>query len=333
MAATAYAEDEMFQVVEIPEKGKGMKATRDIKKGEIILEEKPVLTWNNSKSFLQNLMGQILGMSEEKLAAVLELEDGGEPREMQTFDDDAEAKQAKRKIMRIIELNAISIECESENKNMNMSGLFLLASRINHSCSPNAVWGWMKHDKTKQWTQVRALRKVKKGEEITVSYKTLNGSKMERQKMMERYFSACLCSLCIMPEDEVVSNDKIRKEIQRLDAELQRVSDADDIGNVCRIEHGNWLVRRTQIGEEIMQLANKKLRLMKSIKDEMMKDIPMQMLECCYIAESFTDVTQEKKKKLMEMTNAAKEMCAKQGDYYLHRLISDFRWKSLQNKK
>ena len=126
----------------------------------------------------------------------------------------------------------------------------------------------------------------------------------------------------------MVANEKIRKEIQRLDAELQRASEDMEISAklVC-------LVSRRQKGEEIMQLANKKLRLMKSIKDEMIKEIPMQMLECCYIAENLTEVTEEKNKKLMEMTDAAKKMCARQGDYYLHRLTSDFSWKSLRNKR
>ena len=130
----------------------------------------------------------------------------------------------------------------------------------------------------------------------------------------------------------MVANEKIRKEIQRLDAELQRASEDMEISAkldcLVSLHHS-----RRQKGEEIMQLANKKLRLMKSIKDEMIKEIPMQMLECCYIAENLTEVTEEKNKKLMEMTDAAKKMCARQGDYYLHRLTSDFRWKSLRNKR
>ena len=75
--------------------------------------------------------------------------------------------------------------------------------------------------------------------------------------MMELYFPVCLCNLCTMPEDEVVANDKIRKEIQRLDAELQRASEDMEISAkldcLVSLHHS-----RRQKGEEIMQLANKK---------------------------------------------------------------------------
>ena len=49
------------------------------------------------------------------------------------------------------------------------NGLFLRISRFNHSCVPTAEFVW---NEKKRLQEIRAIRNIKKGEEITICYFT-----------------------------------------------------------------------------------------------------------------------------------------------------------------
>ena len=85
---------------------------------------------------------------------------------------------------------------------MEIAALFKLASKMNHSCSPNAqVQGKVFCD---CHMDVVALRDIAVGEEITVSYINLRPinslpmmSRSRRQRELERRFLfTCHCILC-----------------------------------------------------------------------------------------------------------------------------------------
>ena len=371
-SAASLAEGDMFEEVEVAGKGRGLRASREVRRGDIVLTERPIIVWDTSKHYTVNLAQSILhhsdpgialavmpgqtgnlgfsGLSRQETAAVLALHDdrkdfhayhlltlsekeialhceliGADCRKeeylmaakKEIFDKVLD--DTTRKILRIICCNSVSLECKYEKKNLNTSGLFLLHSRINHSCCPNLAWSWVREDPTKRVSRLRALRKIKKGEEMTVAYKTVRGTKAERARMLQQYFPVCLCSLCCGPEEEVKKNDKVRLQIQQLDTELDWLDQQAVLGR--------------QTGERLLQLANLKLKLMKSIKTEMIKDIPGQMVECCLVAGHLPGyVTPDRERKLCEMARAAQAICSSQGDYFLHRLTSDPRWKTLPYK-
>lgn len=73
-------------------------------------------------------------------------------------------------------------------------GLFLMFSRINHSCDPNAAWDT---GRAPGVMEVRAKRHIRPGEEITISYiNQLEKPTDERRQRLRRWGFVCQCSKC-----------------------------------------------------------------------------------------------------------------------------------------
>ena len=76
------------------------------------------------------------------------------------------------------------------------SGICLepFASMINHSCDPNSWWTFNGRE-----LQMRAVRDISAGEEMTISYITISGSYNNRQEsLLTGWGFKCLCTLCEM---------------------------------------------------------------------------------------------------------------------------------------
>jgi hypothetical protein len=76
------------------------------------------------------------------------------------------------------------------------SGICLepFASMINHSCDPNSWWTFNGRE-----LQMRAVRDISAGEELTMSYITLSGSYNIRQEsVLTGWGFKCVCTLCEM---------------------------------------------------------------------------------------------------------------------------------------
>ena len=68
------------------------------------------------------------------------------------------------------------------------------ASLINHSCDPNAVIGF---DEGR--IHVKALREIKTGEQVFISYiDNTNPLDVRQKELLERYFFECSCSKCAL---------------------------------------------------------------------------------------------------------------------------------------
>ena len=75
-------------------------------------------------------------------------------------------------------------------------GLYPLISMINHSCVPNATL--YIHN---TMAELRPLRKLKKGEEITINYIDITLPTRMRQKLLrETYYFDCQCDRCRKPD-------------------------------------------------------------------------------------------------------------------------------------
>jgi len=87
--------------------------------------------------------------------------------------------------------------------------LELFSSMFNHSCDPNAWWVFDGAE-----FQVRALRDIGKGEEVTISYVGSHLGFESRQTMLEDIWGIkCKCSLCRMgdlgPADKLLRKEMI----------------------------------------------------------------------------------------------------------------------------
>lgn len=73
------------------------------------------------------------------------------------------------------------------------SGLFYIASHSNHCCLPNCSWDIS----VKGWIVVRAVQKIERGDETTISYFGATGSAEERRKLCENNWGfCCACEAC-----------------------------------------------------------------------------------------------------------------------------------------
>jgi SET domain-containing protein len=80
------------------------------------------------------------------------------------------------------------------------NGIFLIHSCLNHSCKPNAEVVGGLADTNDTQIKVVALRNIKKGEEITISYIEQPNKKdvAERRKELKgTYLFQCNCEKCL----------------------------------------------------------------------------------------------------------------------------------------
>lgn len=103
------------------------------------------------------------------------------------------------------------------------SGLYLIQSKINHSCNPNAE---IRFPYSNNILQVVALREIAENEEICISYLDecqLNRSRHSRQKYLEEnYLFMCECEKC---QEEIHQPDVTSDEEE---CEMDADDDDDD---------------------------------------------------------------------------------------------------------
>jgi hypothetical protein len=103
----------------------------------------------------------------------------------------------------------------------NNGGLFLEASRINHSCQPNAQHAW--NDDLGHLT-VHALRDIEADREITISYISgISPGFVERQRhLMDAFSFTCVCKLCSLPLLARAGSDYRLDQIRSIEEVLER---------------------------------------------------------------------------------------------------------------
>ena len=113
------------------------------------------------------------------------------------------------------------------------AGVYLEASRFNHSCRPNAVpsFAYMRDRRI----TVKTKRVIKKGEEITISYTELFQTCEQRaEDLWIPFFFRCTCPLCSSPEKEIYDKKALAYQrdidplMDRIDLEIAR-------GNISKV--------------------------------------------------------------------------------------------------
>jgi len=153
---------EGVRVEEREGKGQGLIACRDFAPGEVIIQEDPLLVTVEGEPVV-NILKRFDGLQKEEQQLLLALYDPQQP-------EVPGVKEEKHKsVMRILWANSLQL-CSFPELGIAGTALYSTICRINHCCAPNAAWSWLKNDARKRKKVVRAIRKVKTGEEITVSY-------------------------------------------------------------------------------------------------------------------------------------------------------------------
>mmetsp|Transcript_72746 Transcript_72746/g.236248 ORF Transcript_72746/g.236248 Transcript_72746/m.236248 type:complete len:393 (-) Transcript_72746:501-1679(-) len=201
-----------FEIVEVPNKGKGVVATRDIEKGEPIVVEHPVVSFIDAeRSGLQSkvrrsVSGEQLQLKEEQLspiakALVFELHD-------------RYAVDGKEKTLEGI----VSTNAFQGDDNQYATNLLLVISRFNCSCKANASANWRSQEKRQA---VYATRRIAKGEEICISYLDTKQASTEvrRAYLEKKYGYTCMCESCVFSTPE---SDNNSDEIGRLEVSIDQ---------------------------------------------------------------------------------------------------------------
>ena len=173
--------DSCYRCVRMDGKGFGVVARRDIKVGDIILQERPILSWKNYAS----LKSQFNKLSDSEKKDVMNLSNS--------------YFELSDKLEGIANTNAFFWESTES------LCLFLRSSRFNHSCIPNIQTVYRSSE-----LSIYASCDISKDEELCLSYLPLWQSPYTlKHELRKKYRFDCCCELCSM------KNQVEKKKIMR----------------------------------------------------------------------------------------------------------------------
>ncbi|KAG5991685.1 hypothetical protein E4U52_003420 [Claviceps spartinae] len=186
------AEQAWYALEDIPGKGKGLVATRNIPRGTRILCEEALFTIPNVtdvKEALRLICQQVAALSNEQRQGFLSM------RNIYSFNHTEE-------------------QYFGEAQSHTQEAICLESCRINHDCKNNATYDWNINIKR---NTVHAIRDINAGEEITASYLEFLKNRESRQRMLkDSYRFTCVCSLCSLSEEQSQERDWKIEQIVRL---------------------------------------------------------------------------------------------------------------------
>ena len=223
-------------------KGRGVMAARDIKMGEVVFVDKPVLKVprrpNDIWNMLQSLKSQINNM----------------PSEAKIHYDKIPSKEKD------ICTRALEIIGDHSKSIGEWSILFLNAALINHSCSPN-VTGDSFQKNGDAWYEVRAIKDISKGDEISkfyarcgckemdevFSYKAFGCNTQKRRAVIKKHFRFdCKCGVCT---GTVPDQEDIIKELLQLHEQFDL--------RILREREDHFLAGQVKTADKIADLSHK----------------------------------------------------------------------------
>jgi len=222
----------------VEDRGRGMVATRDIQQGQLVTEDRAILTTEyeivTNPDNWDSLVRAVAGLQEEDQDRFYSLQ----PRQVQAVQQELlglgrEERRGELYTAQIVLNNGIALEDPGYDGKV---GVFPRLSLINHSCTPNAKWSQMEGDIEKK--EVRALTMIKKGEEITCSYfgdaqEMVYASRYERQQYLESWNFECHCVLCSLNQEKLASNENERKKLRDISEEILKEKNAVRKARLC----------------------------------------------------------------------------------------------------
>ncbi|THV04461.1 SET domain-containing protein [Dendrothele bispora CBS 962.96] len=239
----------IFEVRDLPGKGKGMVAIRDIKQGELIIRETPlfIVPPQISVSPTTLIAQNLLRLTPYQRSAFLNLSYVNLPPHVDP--DSGLEKDLNEVALAIFQTNAVSA---GEGV-----GIFPRMARLNHGCSRafNSVYSWREgKDGQEGVLVVHALKEIKKGEELLTTYMNTKQPRTQRRDYLNhQYGFQCTCSVCSLPDSESQASDRRLSTMSNLYSRfstwssgsisgveaVETVQDIWDLGN----EEGYWSER------------------------------------------------------------------------------------------
>ncbi|KAH9871121.1 hypothetical protein J1614_006695 [Plenodomus biglobosus] len=194
---------EVFTITHSYKKGLGVFATHDLEVGDIVMRETPTIRIEPPQvrkghpypmsAISQRVQEQFQSLPSESQAEIMSL----------TFHATTMEKETQDRLGLIFRTNAYNTGTDI--------GLFPKIARINHSCRPNTSYYWSEKLNKRI---VFASRKIKKGEEFSVSYIPLLLTRDERQRRLKQYGFKCGCDVCSQDQAGIQVSDARRVELR-----------------------------------------------------------------------------------------------------------------------
>jgi hypothetical protein len=200
----------LIEMKESPRKGLGIFAKEDIPRGTRIIAERALLKIDRQNmSDAKDIVVAFESLSFSAQRIYLQLHAYACDRfksaaEHELGQDWERMPELHRRVLAIYAANAFG-------------SVFLLGSRINHSCTPNVHFAY---NPALEEETFHAVRDIRAGEELTITYiNGTNRTRDQRQDQLDKWGFQCTCSTC---EDTPHGRKKEEKRAQlfNLDQEL-----------------------------------------------------------------------------------------------------------------
>lgn len=222
-AANLEEQEETFVVQDVPDRGRAVLAARSIKRGEFLFSEPPLFILPPSPTNSM-VLGALSKCTREE--------------QQQFFSLSNAYKGRMLPALAIFETNFLLLcngGLQAAKNTEEKAGIFLLASRINSSCTPNVSKSW---DDIRNTMVFRTLRDVEEGEELCYNYCEVLATKETRKRqLLEEFGFDCTCAACLLEGEEAAESDQRRAAVARLFDEVGRCGKEPTLGirKVCLV--------------------------------------------------------------------------------------------------
>lgn len=189
-------DSQLYEIRDVPGKGKGLVARVQISVGTRILLEKPLLSVPpipnlDAEAFIESLLADL------------------PEKEKQDFLSLQNNYPEMSPCRGIFKTNALP--CGPDDTVH--SAVYQTMCLINHSCAPNCQHTW---NDDRGGEALHAVRPVEAGEEITISYDDGDPSHSRWAFLKACFGFDCRCDICSLPPDELQESDDRRSKLRRI---------------------------------------------------------------------------------------------------------------------
>lgn len=192
-----------FTIVQIDGRGLGVVAARDLKAGERLLREAPLVVAEMEGSSISHalLEGAVDPLSPEKRTRLFELSQNAEYGEIKNAAG-------------IAQTNGIPFRWREKK----FGAVYYTASRFNHSCAANTSYKWaaersIDSGQVNGFLTVHATTRITAGTELTFNYLGFAAPREQRrERLLESFGFTCTCAKCAL------SGAALRESEERLAA-------------------------------------------------------------------------------------------------------------------
>lgn len=218
------ADEQLYRIRSTPDMGLAMFAQKDLKRGQRILVETPLLhigpfsdeERSDSSIVWTHIDQALFDLASHDWLTFKNLKNGHE-------GDPTLQRLSQGPLFGRVLTNSITASTSSASYDT-LSLVFDRMSRLNHSCKANVSFAW---NKVTQHGAIFALRDIAEGEELTLSYYGTNGEYEERRgRLKETYNFECKCELCTADETECLASDQRRTEIKEISARFGKTTES-----------------------------------------------------------------------------------------------------------